>query len=113
MKQLLGLPADAATHAVQVDSLILYVHYLMGVLFIGWLAYFLYALFRFRATKHPKASYTGVQSHASSYIEFAVAAIEGVLLLGLAIPLWAEFADDFPAREKSTEIRVVGEQFAW
>ena len=113
MIKYLGLPMLASEHGADVDKFLLYVHYLMGVLFIGWLAYFIYALARFRASKHPRASYAGAQTHASSYIEVAVAAIEGVLLIGLAIPLWAKFADKFPPEAESTVIRVVAEQFLW
>ena len=113
MYELLQLPELHSVHGADVDRVILYVHYLMGALFIGWLAYFLYALFRFRASRNPKASYAGAQTHASSYIEVAVAAIEGVLLVGLSIPLWAKFADAFPPADESTVIRVVAEQFAW
>src|SRR4029079_11619021 len=96
-----------------VDNFILYVHYLMGILFVGWLAYFFYTLFRSRSSRHPKAACAGAQTHASSYIEIAVAAIEGVLLVGLSIPLWAKFADQFPTPAEATNIRVVAEQFAW
>ena len=92
----------ASEQGADVDKFILYVHYLMGVLFVGWLAYFLFALFRFRATRNPKASYAGAQTHASSYIEGAVAFVEGVLLIGLAIPLWAKFADKFPSEAQAT-----------
>jgi cytochrome c oxidase subunit II len=113
MLKYLGLPILASEHGKHVDNFILYVHYLMGVLFVGWLAYFLYTLFRFRASKHPKAKYAGAQTHASSYIELAVAAIEGVLLLGLAVPLWAKFADQFPTESEATSIRVVAQQFLW
>lgn len=113
MMKYLGLPMLASEHGKDVDSFILYVHYLMGILFVGWFAYFLYALFRFRAKSNPKASYAGAQSHASSYIEAAVAAVEGVLLVGLSVPLWAKFADAFPPESEATSIRVVAEQFAW
>ncbi len=113
MLKYLGLPMLASDHGKHVDDFILYVHYLMGVLFVGWLAYFLYTLFRFRAARHPKASYAGAQTHASSYIEIAVAAIEGVLLVGLSIPLWAKFADQFPAESEATNVRVVAQQFFW
>lgn len=113
MMKYLGLPFLASEHGKHVDDFILYVHYLMGILFVGWLAYFLYTLVRFRASKHPKANYAGAQTHASSYIEIAVAAIEGVLLVGLSIPLWAKFADKFPAESEATVIRVVAEQFLW
>jgi cytochrome c oxidase subunit 2 len=113
MIKYLGLPMLASEHGKHVDDLLLYVHYLMGVLFVGWLAFFLYTLFRFRATRNPKASYVGAQTHASSYIEIAVAAIEAVLLIGLSVPLWAKFADQFPAEKDATVIRVVGQQFFW
>ena len=113
MMKYLGLPMLASEHGKDVDNFILYVHYLMGILFVGWLAYFLYALFRFRATRCPKASYVGAQTHASSYIEAAVAAVEGVLLIGLSVPLWAKFADAFPAESEATSVRVVASQFQW
>src|SRR6185369_14888639 len=113
MLKYLGLPMLASEDGKHVDDFILYVHYLMGILFVGWLAYFLYTLFRFRASRHPKASYAGAQSHASSYIEIAVAAIEGVLLVGLSVPLWAKFADQFPTADQATSIRVVAQQSLW
>ncbi|HVK58555.1 MAG TPA: cytochrome c oxidase subunit II [Candidatus Kapabacteria bacterium] len=111
--KILGMPLLASKHGEDVDKLLFYVHLLMGILFVGWLAYFLYALFRFRAARSPRASYVGAQTHASTYIEAAVAAIEGVLLIGLSIPLWAKFADAFPTEAQATSIRVVAEQFAW
>src|ERR1039458_934130 len=88
--KLLGLPPGASEHGQHVDDLIIYMHWLMIALFVGSLAYFFYALIRFRRGRNPKADYVGVKSHASSYIEVAVAVIEGALLIGLAIPLWAK-----------------------
>jgi cytochrome c oxidase subunit 2 len=96
-----------------VDKLIIYIHYLMIALFVGWIVYFAYALFRFYHKRNPKAVYAGVKSHASSYIEVAVAVVEGVLLLGLAIPLWARAVDVFPPEKDSTVIQIVAQQFAW
>src|SRR6266567_1718228 len=111
MNNLLGLPVLASEHGKNVDSLIIYVHWLMIVLFVGWLAYFAYALLRFRRSRNPKADYVGVKSHASNYIEGAVAVIEGVLLIGVAIPLWARAADKFPKESEATTIQIVGQQF--
>jgi cytochrome c oxidase subunit 2 len=54
-----------------------------------------------------------VRSHASNYLECAVAVVEGVLLLGFAIPLWAKAVDKFPDKSQSTVIHVVGQQFNW
>jgi cytochrome c oxidase subunit 2 len=42
-----------------------------------------------------------------------VAVAEGILLIGFSIPLWAKRVEDFPPREQSVVVRVVGEQFAW
>src|SRR5438876_8684772 len=113
MEKLLGLPVLASEHGKDVDNLIIYVHWLMIVLFIGWLAYFVYALLRFRKTKNPKADYVGVKGHASNYIEGAVAIVEMLLLFALAVPLWAKVVDKMPAENGSTIIRVVAQQFGW
>ena len=82
------------------DNLIIYVHWLMLALFIGWIIYFFYALNRFRGSRNPKADYVGVRNHASSYIELAVAGVEAVLLIFIAVPLWAKAVDKFPRRER-------------
>lgn len=111
MMKLLGLPPLASEHGAQVDHLILYVHLLMGALFVGWLSYFLYAIFRYNRKSNPKANYKGVTSHASTYIEGAVALVEAVLLVGFAVPLWAKVADEAP--KDATVIRLTAEQFAW
>lgn len=111
--KLLSLPTLASEHGRQVDNLIIYIHLLMIALFVGWLAYFLYALYRFRAARSPRADYHGVKNHASTYIEGAVAFVEGALLLGIAVPYWAQAVDRFPKEEDATRIQVVAQQFAW
>ncbi|HOX56870.1 MAG TPA: cytochrome c oxidase subunit II [Candidatus Paceibacterota bacterium] len=113
MQKLLGLPPVASEHGHHVDDLIIYLHWLMGALFVGWLIYFTYTLIRFRRARNPKADYTGVRNHASSYVECAVAAVEGVLLVFIAVPLWAQAVDKFPDKKDSTVIHVVGQQFNW
>jgi len=113
MEKLLGLPVLASEHGKDVDNLIIYVHWLMIVLFVGWLAYFAYALFRFHRSRNPKADYVGVKNHASNYIEGAVAIVEGVLLILVAVPLWTKAVDKFPDKAQATVIHVVGQQFNW
>lgn len=113
MERLLGLPPVALEHGPHVDALIIYMHWLMIALFVGWLSYFAYVLIRFRRGRNPRADYFGVRSHASNYLEGAVALVEGVLLVGLAIPLWAKAVDQFPDKKQSTVIHVVGQQFNW
>jgi cytochrome c oxidase subunit 2 len=113
MGDLLGLPLDASAHGPAIDRMIMMVHWLMAVLFVGWGTYFIYALIRFRASKNANADYVGVRSHTSSYLEAAVAVVEGVLLIGFAIPLWSMKVNDIPPETDATVVRVVGEQFAW
>jgi cytochrome c oxidase subunit 2 len=113
MSKILGLPVLASEHGEQVDNLIIYVHWLMIVLFVGWLGYFAYTLFRFHKSRNPKADYFGVRNHASSYIEGAVALVEGVLLVAVAVPFWARAVEKFPKESESTRIQVVAQQFLW
>ncbi len=113
LSRFLALPVLASEHGKNVDALIIYVHWLMLALFVGWLSYFFYAIYRFRKSKNPKADYVGVKTHASTWIEVAVAAVEGVLLIGFAIPLWAKSVDAFPLEKDATVLRVTAEQFTW
>ncbi len=113
MEKLLGLPPLAAETGKGVDNLIIWIHWLMIALFIGWLAYFLYALWRFRRARQPRTDHLGVRSHASSYIELAVAGVEAVLLIFVAVPLWAKAVDKLPKESEATVIQVVAQQFAW
>jgi cytochrome c oxidase subunit 2 len=108
-----NMPPDLSGQGAGVDRLIYLVHYLMGALFVGWVGYFFYVLFRFHKSRNPKADYHGVQHHASTWLEGAVAIVEGVLLLGFAIPLWAKAVEKFPGEKDSTVIRVIAQQFQW
>jgi cytochrome c oxidase subunit 2 len=113
LQKILGLPINASEQGARVDHLILYVHILMVVLFVGWIAFFLYTIFRFRRGKHPKADYTGVTTHASSYLEATVAVIEVALLVGLSIPFWSWKVSAFPTESNTVHVRVIAQQFAW
>ena len=113
MTEWLGLPALAAAHGGQIDSLIGWIHVFMLILFLGWGGFFLVALVRFRKSRHPVANYAGVKSHTSSYLEIAVAVVEAVLLIGFAIPLWAARVDRMPAESEALVVHITAEQFAW
>ncbi|MDE3066989.1 MAG: cytochrome c oxidase subunit II [Verrucomicrobiota bacterium] len=109
----LRLPELASKNGVGVDDLMVYVHLLMFALFIGWIIYFFYALYRFRQSRNPRADYAGVKNHASNYLELTVAAIEALLLIVIAVPLWARNESHFPPADKSTVIQIVAQQYAW
>jgi cytochrome c oxidase subunit 2 len=113
MEKFLGLPPFASEHGQGVNNLIVYLHWLMFVLFIGWGCFFLYTLWRFNRRRNTKGDYLGVRNHASSYLEVTVAGIEAVLLLFVAIPLWAQRVERFPSEAESTQIQVMAQQFHW
>ena len=113
MGELLGLPIQASEHAPEIDQMIILIHWLMAVLFVGWGTFYVYTLIRFRASANPKANYTGVTSHTSSYLEIGVAVIEAVLLIGFAVPAWAHRVNDIPPEEEATVVNVIGKQFEW
>lgn len=110
-KKLLNIPVSASEHGGEVDFFIILIHGLMAFLLVGWLAYFLYVLWRFRASKNPKADPIGAKTHASTYLEGLVAFIETVLLIGFAVPLWKNMVDEIP--QNTNEVRVMAEQFGW
>ena len=113
--KLLFLPVLAGENGKAVDELIIYVHWLMALLFLGWFSYFVYALWRFNVKRHPKADHLGVRSHASSYIEVAVVVAELVLLIVFAIPMWAKASNvtTMPKYEDAITVQIVAQQFAW
>ena len=113
MWNLLGLPAQASTHAGDIDEMIVLTHWLMAVLFVGWGLFFIYALFRFRRGANPKASYTGAKGKISKGLEIGVAIVEIILLLVYAIPAWAKRVKAFPPENQATVVRVIAHQFAW
>jgi cytochrome c oxidase subunit 2 len=107
------LPVNASEHGPALDQMTALVHWLMVLLFIGWGVYFLYVLFRFRASANPQASYTGATSHVSQYVEIGVAVVEVVLLVFFAIPAWAIWVAPPADPASALQVRVVAEQFAW
>src|SRR5438045_9394282 len=113
MKEFLQIPVEASAHAAQIDRMTVLTHWLMAILFVGWGPYFIFARIRFRAGANPKASYEGVKSHLASYVEWAVAGIELVLIVVFAIPAWASRVEAFPQESQATVVRIVAQQFQW
>jgi cytochrome c oxidase subunit 2 len=109
----LGLPVEASTHAAGIDNMLVLVHWLMLVLFVGWGAFFVFVLARFRKGANPKADYTGAHGKFAKGIEIAIVIVEAVLLFAYAIPAWAVRVSAFPPESEAVVVRVVGEQFAW
>lgn len=110
-----GFPVNAAAHGAAIDGLIVLVHWLMVVLFVGWGLFFAYTLIRFRRSRQPVPDREGVRNHASRYVEIAIVAAEVVLLVGFSIPIWANHVAAFPKRNETNvfQCRVVAQQFVW
>ena len=113
INELLGLPPNASEHGYQIDQFIEFSHWFMAALFVGWSAFFIYVLVRFRKSRHPVADHEGVKSGISTHLEFAVVLIEAVLLIGFAVPLWAKRVNQFPEGKDAMVVHAIGQQFAW
>jgi cytochrome c oxidase subunit 2 len=109
----IGLPPNASEHGYQIDQFIEFSHWFMAALFVGWSAFFIYVLIRFRKSRHPVADHEGVKSGISTHLEFAVVLIEAVLLIGFAVPLWARRVNQFPENKDVMVVHAIGQQFAW
>jgi cytochrome c oxidase subunit II len=104
--------AASTPYALEGDKLIAWLHVFMVVLFVGWGAFFLYCLLRFRAKGGRTAQYTPIKAKASKYLEIGVVVVEAGLLIGISIPAWNAYKS-MPTDEAVTEVRIVGQQFAW
>ena len=101
-----------SAHAPQIDFLMWLVHGLMLVLFVGWGAYFVAVLVRFRATRHPRAVPAGTKGRFAFITEVGVVIAEAVLLVGFALPIWFRQTAT-PPEAPALVVRVVAEQFTW
>src|SRR6266700_8375358 len=113
INEFLGMPPNASSHGYQIDHIIEFCHWVMVALFLGWSAFFVFVLIRFRKRRHPAADHSGVKSGISTHLEFSVVLIEAVLLLGFAIPLWAKRVNQFPPGKDAILVHVAGQQFSW
>jgi cytochrome c oxidase subunit II len=113
INEFLGQPPNASFHGYQIDHIIEFCHWFMTALFVGWSAFFIYVLIRFRKGRQPTADHAGVRSGISTHLEFSVVLIEAVLLLGFAIPLWARRVNQFPPGKEALLVHVVAQQFSF
>ena len=108
-----SFPEVVSQDGGEVDGLVIAVHLLMLVLFVGWLIYYCVALWKFRATNNPKADYKGVKSKTiTNSIEGAVIASELVLVVA-AIYFWNFYVNEPSDFSEDSVVRVTAEQFAW
>ena len=75
INEFLGQPPNFSEHGLQIDHILEFCQWFMGVLFVGWSAFFIFVLVRFRRSRHPVADHAGVRSHISTHLEFSVVMI--------------------------------------
>ena len=108
-----GLPINISTHGHEIDRLIWVIHGFMIALFIGWFLFLIYTILRFRARAGHQATYKLNHFKTPTYLEVGVALFEALLLTAFSFPIWHHVRREFPAKDKSIELHVVAEQFAW
>ena len=107
----------------KIDGLVIAVHLLMLVLFVGWIIYYFAALWKFRSSRNTKADYKGVKSKSvTNSVEGAVIVAELILVV-VATYYWNFYSNEAVDYEHVTAIeegkkdlhvvRVTAEQFAW
>ncbi len=109
----LNLPQLASRHGEDVDRLLQGVHVAMLLLFVGWVAYLLLALWRFRAKRNPRANPASVKTIVFVLLIGVVVVEEAVTLFGVAIPLWNKNVSEYPDEKQATVVRVTAQQFTW
>ena len=108
-----SFPELVSQNGGEIDGLIIAVHLLMLVLFVGWRIYYFVALWKFRASSNPKADYKGVKSKTiTNSIEGAVIVAELVLVV-VATYYWNFYVNKSDDFSDDSVIRVTAEQFAW
>jgi cytochrome c oxidase subunit 2 len=107
------LPPDISVHGAGIDHLIIVLHIFMALLFVGWGAFFIYCLVRFRKREGHVATYGENKSKLPKYLEIGVALFEVFLLVGLSFPIWSRYKNQPPAADQSLVVRVIAQQFAW
>lgn len=108
------LPEAASAEAAVLDGVLVAAHWHMAAVFLVWLAIFVTALVRFRASKHPVARHEGPPL---VWVGLAIGAVilgDVVLLATRALPAWhARTSPPAAGAEPPVEVRVEAEQFAW
>lgn len=103
----------ASGHALSLDAVLYSVHAHMLLIFVLWLAVFIYALIRFRRGAHPEPRQHGVRGMWPAIAIGLVIIGDVVILVGLALPAWADRNQPPAAGVAPLEVRVTAEQFAW
>jgi cytochrome c oxidase subunit 2 len=106
------MPA-ASAHAGALDGVLLSIHAHMLLIFVLWLAVFVFALIKFRRGANPEPRPEGVRGMWPAIAIGVVIAGDVIILATQALPAWSARNAPPPAGVQPVEIRITAEQFAW
>ena len=107
------LPAAASEHSSALDAVLTSVHAHMLLIFVLWLAVFVFALVKFRRGANPIPRAEGVSGLWPAIAIGIVIAGDVIILATQALPAWAARNAPPPPGAEPVEIHVAAEQFAW
>ncbi len=107
------LPVNISTQGAEIDSLINLLHIFIVVFFLGWLTYFAYVLFRFRARPGNGPTLGTSRFRFPFLIEAGVLVFEIFLLAYLSSPLWWTINNVPREDARAVHIKAVAQQFQW
>ena len=108
-----SFPELVSQNGGEIDGLIIAVHLLMLVLFVGWIIYYFVALWKFRASNNPKADYKGVKTKTITNSIEGVVIVAELVLVVVATYFWNFYVNKTDDFSEDKVIRVTAEQFAW
>ena len=103
-----------STYAQDIDRLVWLVLILVGFWFFLVVGIFFWLIFRFRASKSPKAAYyTGSENEIKRWISTAhvLVLICDIFIIVGAIMVWYNIKQNLPPAERT--VRVISQQWAW
>ena len=106
-------PELASEHGATIDRLMIIICVFMTVIFLGWLAFFVYTLFRFRSGKAPAAQAENIKGRWVYGLAVGILVAELVIHFGLGGGAGASQLSAIPPTEETLQVRVVAQQFAW
>ena len=106
-------PELASEHGAIIDRLILLIFSFIALVFVGWLVFFVYSLFRFRSGKSPEAQPEGIRGRWVYGVAVGILVVELVIHFGLGGGLSASALNNVLPTDETMQVRVVAQQFAW
>jgi cytochrome c oxidase subunit II len=107
------LPVAASSHAVELDSVLAWVHLHIAIQAVAWGAFLIVCLVRFRRGAQPRASHAGLRPALPLLAIGFVVVGDAVLLATVALPVWIARTTLAASSSLPFEVHVIAEQFAW